>query len=64
MDVGAGNGILSLFALQAGARLVHAVEASNMADCLRHIVQTAASGQGAPNAWIQGRLSVVHGTYR
>ncbi|WFD24498.1 type I protein arginine methyltransferase [Malassezia equina] len=57
---GAGNGILSLFALQAGARLVHAVEASNMADCLRHVVQTAARGEDAPNAWIQGRLSVVH----
>lgn len=61
MDVGAGTGILSLFALQAGARLVHAIEASNMADYLQHIVQSAARGEGAPNAWSQNRLSVVHG---
>lgn len=31
MDVGCGSGILSLFAAQAGARVVYAVEASNIA---------------------------------
>lgn len=41
IDVGAGNGILSLFALQAGADKVFAVEASNMVDYLKNLVRTA-----------------------
>lgn len=62
MDVGAGNGILSMFSLQAGARLAFAVEVSAIAGCLRNIVRAASSGSDAPNAWAKGRLSVVHGT--
>lgn len=42
MDVGAGSGILSLFAAQAGARKVYAIEASGMAKYAQQLV--AASG--------------------
>jgi type I protein arginine methyltransferase len=37
MDVGAGSGILSLFAVQAGAAKVYAVEASEMATYARQL---------------------------
>ena len=39
MDVGAGTGVLSLFAMKAGARKVFAVEASPLADVLTEIVK-------------------------
>ncbi|KAL0457402.1 UNVERIFIED_CONTAM: putative histone-arginine methyltransferase 1.3 [Sesamum latifolium] len=38
VDVGAGSGILSLFAAQAGAKHVYAVEASEMADYARKLI--------------------------
>ncbi|SPO25014.1 related to HMT1 - hnRNP arginine N-methyltransferase [Ustilago trichophora] len=41
MDVGAGNGILSFFSAQAGAKKVYAVEASNMVECLTKVVNAS-----------------------
>jgi len=38
IDVGAGSGILSLFAAKAGAKKVYAIEASNLANLCRSIV--------------------------
>ena len=52
MDVGAGTGILSLFAMKAGARKVYAVEASPMADVLKEIVELNDE---------KGVISVIHG---
>ena len=42
MDVGTGSGILALFAAQAGAKVVYAVEASSISECTRILV--AANG--------------------
>ncbi|XP_052246669.1 histone-arginine methyltransferase CARMER-like isoform X2 [Dreissena polymorpha] len=39
LDVGAGSGILSFFAIQAGARRVYAIEASNMAEYCEQLVR-------------------------
>ena len=38
LDVGCGSGILSMFAAQAGAKRVYAVEASNMAHFAKRLV--------------------------
>ena len=38
MDVGAGSGILSLFAATAGAQAVYAIEASDVATAARKLV--------------------------
>ncbi|KAM3955831.1 arginine methyltransferase 4 [Aphomia sociella] len=52
LDVGAGSGILSFFAAQAGARKVYAVEASNMA----HHAQALVRANG-----LHDRITVVAG---
>lgn len=53
VDVGAGSGILSFFAAQAGAAKVYAIEASTIAEVCRTLVE--ANGLSAV-------IEVVHGT--
>ncbi|RWS00854.1 Histone-arginine methyltransferase CARMER-like protein [Dinothrombium tinctorium] len=52
LDVGAGSGILSFFAIQAGARKVYAVEASSMA---KHAEQLVFSNK------LHGKIMVIPG---
>ncbi|CAH8671136.1 unnamed protein product [Schistosoma margrebowiei] len=52
LDVGAGSGILSFFAIQAGATRVYAVEASNMATHCNSLVQANK---------LAGRIVVISG---
>ncbi|KAG2727115.1 hypothetical protein I3843_01G139800 [Carya illinoinensis] len=53
VDVGAGSGILSLFAAQAGAKHVYAVEASEMAEYAQKLI--------AGNPSLGQRITVVKG---
>ncbi|XP_062175350.1 probable histone-arginine methyltransferase 1.3 isoform X2 [Alnus glutinosa] len=53
VDVGAGSGILSLFAAQAGAKHVYAVEASEMAEYAQKLI--------AGNPSLAQRITVVKG---
>ncbi|XP_068662276.1 probable histone-arginine methyltransferase CARM1 [Aristolochia californica] len=53
VDVGAGSGILSLFAAQAGARHVYAVEASEMAEHARRLI--------AGNPSLGQRITIIKG---
>ncbi|KAK4745602.1 hypothetical protein SAY87_011914 [Trapa incisa] len=53
VDVGAGSGILSLFAAQAGAKHVYAVEASEMAEHARRLI--------AGNWYLGERITVIKG---
>lgn len=57
LDVGAGSGILSFFAVQAGAKLVYAVEASNMAQYAEQMV--AANGLSDKIRVIAGKIEEI-----
>jgi histone-arginine methyltransferase CARM1 len=52
MDVGTGTGILAFFALQAGARKVYAVEASDASDTARILAENNGYGD---------RMHIIHG---
>lgn len=56
MDVGAGSGILSYFAVQAGARQVYAVEASGMATKMDRLIKTPGK-----NGFLKDKITVVKG---
>ncbi|CAL9133530.1 unnamed protein product [Musa acuminata var. zebrina] len=58
VDVGAGSGILSLFAAQAGAKHVYAVEASEMAEYARRLV-TGNPSLGQRITVIKGKIEEV-----
>lgn len=53
LDVGTGTGLLAFFAVQAGARKVYAVEASDMARCAQALVDG--------NPFARGKIEVIQG---
>jgi len=44
MDVGTGSGILAIFAAQAGAKKVYAIEASSIYECTKILVEANGFG--------------------
>lgn len=59
LDVGCGTGILSLFAVQAGAKQVYAVDASDMADHAKKIISD--NGFADKVTVIKGKIEEVEG---
>ena len=61
LDVGAGSGILSFFAVQAGARRVYAVEASNIAVYCQQLVHS--NGVADKISVIAGKIEEVRSLF-
>lgn len=53
--MGAGSGILSYFAVQAGTTHVYAIEASNMADKMEKLMCSS------KNDYLEDKISIIHG---
>jgi len=67
VDVGAGTGILSIYAVEAGAKIVYAIEASNIVKVCRdriqsrgfqHQIETMHS-RAEDVTWLQHRADVI-----
>ena len=57
MDLGAGSGILSYFAVQAGAKKVYAVEASGAAKRIQQLCDSAHHGK---NSFLKDKIEIIH----